>query len=110
VVKGFIYGFGEALGGGVTPTYVLSAGNVIFFAGLAPLAYLKRMSRTTTAFALIVVALMIGDGGVRVGQMTTEQTTIAIVPGLVAGFAFAVILLAIDLVEKFVRGNWKSQG
>lgn len=110
VVKGFIYGFGEALGGGVTPTYVLSAGNILFFAGLVPLAYLKRMSRTTTAFALVVVALMIGDGGVRVGQMTTEQTAIAIVPGLVAGFAFAVVLLAIDLVEKFVRGNWKSQG
>jgi hypothetical protein len=64
-LKGFIYGFGTALGGGVTPAYLLSAGKILFFAGLVPLAYLKRMGRTTTVIALLMVALMVGDGGVR---------------------------------------------
>ncbi len=109
LVKGFIYGFGTALGGGVTPTYILSAGNILFFAGLVPLAYIKKMGRTTTALALLVVALMIGDGGVRVGQMTPDQTTIAVLPGIVAGFAFAVVILGLAVVEKYVRGNWGSR-
>jgi hypothetical protein len=108
-IKGFLYGFGTALGGSVTPTYLLSAGKMIFFAGLAPLAYLKRMGRTTTVIALLVAALMVGDGGVRVGEMTPDKTVAAVLPGLVAGFAFAAVLLGFAAIEKYVRGNWKSR-
>jgi hypothetical protein len=108
-IKGFLYGFGTALGGSVTPTYLLSAGKMIFFAGLAPLAYLKKMGRTTTVIALLVAALMIGDGGVRVGEMTPDKTVAAVLPGLVAGFAFAAVLLGFAAIEKYVRGNWKSR-
>ncbi len=50
-LKGFIYGFGAALGGDASPVYLLSAGKILFFAGLIPLAYLKRMGRTTTVLA-----------------------------------------------------------
>jgi hypothetical protein len=109
VVKGFIYGFGEAFGGSVTATYILSAGKTLFFAGLIPLAYLRRMGRTTTAVVLLVVALMIGDGGVRVGEMTPEKTVVAVVPGLVAGFAFTALFIGLAAIEKYVRGNWKSR-
>jgi hypothetical protein len=108
-LKGFIYGFGAALGGDASPVYLLSAGKILFFAGLVPLAYLKRMGRTTTVLALLLVALMIGDGGVRVGEMTPDKTVIAVVPGLVAGFAFAAVILGLAAVEKYVRGNWKSR-
>ena len=108
-LKGFLYGFGVALGGGINSTYVLSAGKIIFFAGIVPLAYLKRMGRITTIIALLIVALMIGDGGVRVGEMTPDKTVIAVVPGLVAGFAFAAVLLGLAVVEKYVRGNWNSR-
>jgi hypothetical protein len=109
-LKGFIYGFGSALGGDVSQVYILSAGKILFFAGLIPLAYMKKMGRTTTVVALLLVALMIGDGGVRVGEMTPDKTVIAVVPGLVAGFAFAAVILALAAVEKYVRGNWKSRG
>lgn len=108
-LKGFIYGFGTALGGNTNTVYVLSAGKILFFAGLIPLAYLKRMGRTTTVVALLIVALMIGDGGVRVGEMTPDKTVIAIVPGLVVGFAFVAAILALGYIEKYVRGNWKSR-
>jgi hypothetical protein len=108
-LKGFIYGFGAALGGDASPVYLLSAGKILFFAGLIPLAYLKRMGRTTTVLALLLVALMIGDGGVRVGEMTPDKTVIAVLPGLVAGFAFAAVILGLAAVEKYVRGNWKSR-
>jgi len=108
-LKGFIYGFGSALGGDVSQVYLLSAGKILFFAGLVPLAYLKRMGRTTTVIALLLVALMIGDGGVRVGEMTPDKTVIAVVPGLVAGFAFAAVILGLAAIEKYVRGNWRSR-
>ncbi len=108
-LKGFIYGFGAILGGGVTGAYLLSAGKILYFAGLVPLAFLKKMGRTTTVIALLVVAFIVGDGGVRVGEMTPDKTVAALMPGLIAGFAFGAVLLAIAAIEKYVRGNWKSR-
>ena len=108
--KGFLYGIGGFFGGNVSPPYLMSAGKIMCFAGLVPLAYLKKMGRITTVIALIAVAFMIGDGGIRVGEMTPTKTVIAIVPGIVAGFAFAGVLLALAFVEKYARGNWRSRG
>ncbi len=108
-IKGFIYGIGAALGGGINSTYLLSAGKILFFAGLVPLAYLKKMGPTTTAIALLLVAFAVGDGGVRVGEMTPAKTVIAVLPGLVTGFAFAALIMGLASIEKYVRGNWRSQ-
>jgi hypothetical protein len=108
--KGFIYGVGSALGGGVTLTYVMSAGKMLFFAGLVPLAYLRKMGRTTTVIALLLVALLVGDGGVRIGEMTPDKTIIAILPGLVIGFALAFLILGLASIEKYMRGVRKSKG
>jgi hypothetical protein len=107
--KGFIYGFGQALGGGINGTYVLSAGKILYFAGLAPLAYVRKLGRITTVLGVFVVAFLVGDGGVRVGEMTPEKTVVAVVPGLVVGFVFVAIFLAFAAMEKYVRGNWKSR-
>lgn len=109
-LKEFILGVGSALGGSITPTYLLSAGKALFFASLVPLAYLKKLGRTTTVIAVLAVALIAGDGGVRVGEMTPDKTVIAILPGLAIGFAFAAVLLGFGLVERYVRGNWRSKG
>jgi hypothetical protein len=109
-LKGFIYGVGSALGAGVTPTYLMSAGKMLFFAGLVPLAYLRKMGRTTMVIALLLVALLVGDGGVRIGEMTPDKTVVAILPGLVVGFAFAFLILGLALIEKYARGVWKSKG
>jgi len=108
-LKGFIYGVGSALGGGLNSTFVLSAGKILYFAGLVPLAYLKKMGRTTSVIALLFAALIIGDGGVRIGEMTPDKSEIAVLPGLVVGLAFAVALLALAAIEKYVRGNWRSR-
>jgi len=108
-LKSFILGVGSALGGSITPQYLLSAGKTLFFASLVPLAYLKKLGRTTTAIAVLAVALIAGDGGVRVGEMTPDKTVIAILPGLAIGFAFAAVLLGFGLVEKYVRGSWRSK-
>lgn len=108
-LKGFIYGVGSALGAGVTPTYLMSAGKMLFFAGLVPLAYLRKMGRTTMVIALLLVALFVGDGGVRIGEMTPNKTVIAILPGLVIGFAFAFLILGLASIEKYVRGVRRSK-
>jgi hypothetical protein len=108
--KEFILGVGSALGGSITPQYLLSAGKMLFFASLVPLAYLKKLGRTTTAIAVLAVALIAGDGGVRVGEMTPDKTVIAILPGLTIGFALVAVLLGFGIVEKYVRGNWRSKG
>jgi hypothetical protein len=108
-IKGFVYGIGSALGGGLNSTFVLSAGKMLYFAGLVPLAYLKKMGRTTSVIALLFAALIIGDGGVRIGEMTPDKSEIAVLPGLVVGFAFAVVILAMAAIEKYVRGNWRSR-
>ena len=107
--KEFILGVGSALGGSVTPQYLLSAGKTLFFASLVPLAYLKKLGRTTTAIFALAVALIAGDGGVRVGEMTPDKTVIAILPGLAIGFAFVAVILGFGLVEKYVRGNWRTR-
>ena len=109
-LKGFIYGVGSALGAGVTPTYLMSAGKMLFFAGLVPLAYLRKMGRTTMVIVLLLVALFVGDGGVRIGEMTPDKTVIAIIPGLAIGFAFAFLILGLASIEKYVRGVWRSKG
>ena len=103
--KGFIYGVGAALGGGVSPTYLMSAGKMLFFAGLVPLAYLKRMGRTTRVLAILVCAFLVGDGGVRVGEMTPAKTFAAVVPGLVVGFALAALLIGLAASERLIRGK-----
>ena len=108
-LKGFIYGVGSLLGGGVSPTYLMSAGKMLYFAGLVPLAYVRRMSRTTTTFLVLVAAVLIGDGGVRVGEMTPYKTVIAVIPGLVIGFAFAAAFIGLAAIEKYGRGNWRSK-
>jgi hypothetical protein len=104
-IKGFLYGVGSVLGGGVTPSYLLSAGKILFFAGIIPLAYLRKLAPTTAAFALLLVAFIVGDGGVRVGEMTPLKTFASIVPGLVAGFVIALLLLGLSYVESRVRGS-----
>jgi hypothetical protein len=92
----------------VTPVYLLSAGKILYFVGLVPFAYMKKMSRTTMALAGLLVAFLIGDGGVRVGEMTPEKTVSAIVPGIVTGFAILIALLALAGIEKYVRGTWRT--
>ncbi len=109
-LKGFIYGVGSALGAGVTPTYLMSAGKMLFFAGLVPLAYLRKMGRTTMVIALLLVALFVGNGGIRIGEMTPDKTFIAILPGLVTGFVFAFLILGLALIEKYVRGVRRFKG
>jgi len=106
-VKSFLYGVGGALGGDVSSTYLMSAGKILYFAGLVPFAYMKKMGRTTTAAAVLAAALLLGDGGVRVGEMTPDKTVIAILPGLVVGFVVLIPLFGLALVEKYVRGTWK---
>lgn len=101
--KGFIYSVGAALGGGNSPTYLMSAGKMLYFAGLVPLAYLRKMGKTTMAFALVVSAFIVGDGGVRVGEMTPDKTVIAAIPGLATGFAIVAVLLGVAAVEKYLR-------
>jgi hypothetical protein len=104
-LKSFIYGVGSVFGGSVNPTYLMSAGKMLYFSGLVPLAYLGKMGRTTTTLVALLAALLIGDGGVRVGEMTPQKTLIAVVPGLVVGFAFLIVFLGLAAAEKYVRGN-----
>lgn len=102
-LKGFIYGVGAVFGGSVNSTYLMSAGKMLYFAGLVPLAYLGKMGRTTTAIAVLLSALLIGDGGVRVGEMTPDKTVIAVIPGLFVGFAILIVILGLAAAEKYVR-------
>ncbi|MDA4126853.1 MAG: hypothetical protein OK452_06600 [Thaumarchaeota archaeon] len=106
-VKGFLYGIGGVFGGNVSPVYLMSAGKILYFAGVVPLAFLPRMGKLTGALTALGVALLIGDGGVRVGEMTPTKTVIAVIPGVVAGFAIAAILLALAAAELYARGNWR---
>src|SRR5579872_7502138 len=84
-LKGFFYGIGSALGGSSTPVYLMSAGKMVYFAGLVPLAFIRRMGKNTATLTLLIAAVLVGDGGVRVGEMTPDKTVIAILPGLVGG-------------------------
>lgn len=103
-LKGFIYGVGGALGGGASPAYLMSAGKMLYFAGLPPIAYLRRFGRTTMTLVVLASAVVLGDGGVRVGEMTPAKTFISVVPGLAIGLAFLGLFLAISEIEKYIRG------
>ena len=80
----------------------MSAGKMLFFAGLVPLVFLNRMGKKTGSLTLLVCAIMIGEGGIRIGEMTPTKTVIAVMPGLLAGFSFAFILLLIAASEKYL--------
>lgn len=104
--KGLLYGFGSAVGGSVTPVFLLSAGKIAFFAGIVPLAFLKKMGKTSATLTLLLSALLLGDGGVRVGEMTPSKTEITVIPGIMFGFAIALILLLIALFERYLTTNY----
>ncbi|MDA4132314.1 MAG: hypothetical protein OK454_04215, partial [Thaumarchaeota archaeon] len=104
--KGILYGFGSALGGDASPLYVLSAGKILYFAGIVPLALIGRMGRTTASITLLIAALFLGDGGVRVGEMTPDKTVIAVMPGLLVGFAIGLLLVSLSAVEKWLVANY----
>ena len=104
--KGFLYGYGLGLGGDVSSASLLSAGKILYFAALAPLAFIKKMGKTTAGITLLVASLAIGDGGVRTGEMTPDKTVAAVFPGLIAGLAFAAVLLSISLIEKYVTTGY----
>lgn len=101
-VKGFFYGIGSALGGTVTPVYLMSAGKMVYFAGLVPLAFIKKMGRVSATITFLVCAVLVGDGGVRVGEMTPTKTVIAVLPGLIGGVAIALIFLLIAVLERYL--------
>ncbi|HEV2390575.1 MAG TPA: hypothetical protein VGS04_07625, partial [Nitrososphaerales archaeon] len=104
--KGILYGFGAALGGDASPVYLLSAGKILYFAGLVPLALIARMGRTTASITLLMAALFLGDGGVRVGEMTPDKTVVAVMPGLLVGVAIGLLLLLLSTVEKWLVANY----
>ena len=54
------------------------------------------------SLAILLSAIMIGEGGVRIGEMTPSKTIIAVLPGLFAGFSFAFVLLLIAALEKYL--------
>ena len=103
--KAILYSFGQGLGGNASPVYLLSAGKILYFAGLVPLALIGRMGRTTASITLLLAALFVGDGGVRVGEMTPDKTVIAIMPGLVVGFwsRARVVHLLLSSIGKVAR-------
>jgi hypothetical protein len=106
--KDFLYGFGGALGGNTSPVYLLSAGKIVYFAGMVPLAFINRMKKNTATMTLLVAAVLLGHGAIRVGEMTPDKTVIALLPGLFAGFAFALVLLLISRLEKYVTSSYRG--
>ncbi len=104
--KGILYGFGSGLGGGASPVYLLSAGKILYFAGLVPLAFIGRMGRTTASVTLLLAAVFVGDGGVRVGEMTPDKTVIAVMPGLIVGFGIGLLLVLLSSAEKWLVANY----
>ncbi|MGI0091320.1 MAG: hypothetical protein ACREBS_06385, partial [Nitrososphaerales archaeon] len=104
--KGFLYGFGGGLGGSASQTFLLSAGKILYFAALIPLAFIKKMGKTTASIALLLISVFIGDGGVRTGEMTPDKTVIAVFPGLIAGVAFTAIFLLISAIERYISSNY----
>jgi len=106
LVKGFIYGVGSVFGGSPNPFYLMSAGKMLYFAGLAPMAFIKKMGRITSTLALLMAALFVGDGGVRVGEMTPQKTLIAIMPGIATGIAFTLVLLGIAVLERYLSSRY----
>jgi hypothetical protein len=109
-LKGFLYGIGSALGGTITPVYLMSAGKMLYFAGLVPLALVRKMGRFTATFTFIICAVIVGDGGVRVGEMTPDKTVIAILPGLIAGGTIAFVLLLISWLERRLTAAYVRSG
>ncbi|MDG6999867.1 MAG: hypothetical protein JRN15_12210, partial [Nitrososphaerota archaeon] len=101
-IKNYLYDIGFTLGGNISPPYLMSAGKMLFFAGVVPLAFLNKMGKNTASLTILLSAVMIGEGGVRIGEMTPSKTIIAVLPGLAAGFSFAFILLLIAALEKYL--------
>jgi hypothetical protein len=106
--KGFLYGIGSALGGSVTPVYLMSAGKITYFTGLVPLAFIKKMGKVTATLTLLICAILVGNGGVRVGEMTPTKTVIGVLPGLFAGFVLVFVLLLISEGEKYLASNYSK--
>lgn len=104
--KTFLYGFGFALGGDASTTLILSAGKILYFAALVPLGFIKKMGKSTASLTLLMTAVLIGDGGVRIGEMTPDKTEVAVIPGVVAGITITGILLLISFIEKYLVTNY----
>lgn len=105
-LKTLLYGVGGGLGGNISPQYIMSAGKILYFAGLAPLAFIKKMGKTTASITLLMCAIMVGDGGVRTGEMTPDKTVVAVLPGLFFGIGISLALLGISALEKYLSSSY----
>lgn len=107
-VKEFLSSGGLALGGWVSPTYALSTGIILYFAGAIPFCLFPKLRKSTATFLLLLSSFAAADGGVRIANMRPWMTVACILPGIAIGLFFCVLFYAINTLEIGLRARFKA--
>jgi len=102
-IRDFLAYIGVALGGWASPTYGISTGIILYFAGAIPFCLFPKLQRSTATVFLFISAACIGTGGIRVADMNPWKTVASVFPGVAAGFVIAVVFSLISVAEIALR-------
>jgi len=75
----------------------------LFFAGSLSLALFPKTRGFTKNITLIGCSLMISRGVVGIGNIMPEMTYVSVIPGILLGFSFILLLTLANTVERHIR-------
>jgi len=101
--KNFFAEVGVALGGWASPTYGLSTGTILYYAGAIPFCLFPRLKRSTATILFFFCAFCAGSGGVRIADMNPWIAIGSLIPGVMVGFIFVALFCLISLAETVIR-------
>lgn len=109
-VKNFLASVGLAFGAWITPTYGISTGEILFYMGAIPLCLIPKLGNSTATFLLFFSAFAVGNGGIRVAEMTPWKTFASCIPGIATGLIAAAVFFSLSKIETIIRARMERAG
>lgn len=109
-VKTFLANVGLAFGGWITPTYGISTGEIMFYMGAIPLCLFPKLQSATATLLLFFSAFSVGNGGIRVAEMTPWKTFASCIPGIATGLVIAAVFFSLSKAEAIIRARIERRG
>jgi len=109
-IKNFLASVGLAFGAWITPTYGISTGEILFYMGAIPLCLIPKLGNSTATFLVFFSAFAIGNGGIRVAEMTPWKTFASCIPGIATGLMAAAVFFSLSKIEEIIRARMERAG
>lgn len=102
-VRAFLYSIGFAFGAWVSPTYAISSGIILYYAGAISCWLFTKLKKSTAMVLLLSSSFWIAQGSIRVADMNPWRAVASVVPGIIAALFFTAIFCFLNFIETVIR-------